>query len=325
MNLVEFHDKHWWPYCQGRLRECTLAGYRSVWKNHIRDEIGPYELEDITPRLLDSWILSQPSNGIAHSAFKVARAIIRIAYKMEFIEKDPTLRVLYTPSKYHRSQETLTRDEVDELIDGFYGHPLEAWVICMATLGLRKEEACGLLWEDIDLETGAVTIDKGEQMVDGMRIVNPPKTQNGYRTVWLSGRHLDRIRRLAQPYGHVTPYNPSSTGQRYKRFCVNEGLPFVPPKNLRTTFGTLAVQEGWDVGRVAKWMGHYDPSITMENYVHARDCSVKELAHLWDERPARPVSIIDDVPGERSSKLEQLLEIGAALLMEIAANRRALT
>lgn len=282
MKLSEFCEDIWLPRCEKRLRECTVVGYKSVYKNHIKPDIGGMELSDITPRAIDAWIESKPTPGAARQAYNMLKIAVRLAYKMELVDSDPTLRVLNVPPKHKSQQPTLTKREVGTLIDGFRGHPLEAWVICAATLGLRREEACALLWGDIDLSTGAVSITKGAQDVDGRLVVNPPKTGNGYRTVWLAGRHLERMRELGagkRPDEGVTPYRPNSTAQRYRRHCEEAGLPYVPPKNLRTTFGTLAVEE-WDVGRVAKWMGHYDPSVTMGNYVHPRDESVQELSGL---------------------------------------------
>ena len=286
MKLNDFAQEIWVPLAMETTRECTWRGYESVYRLHVMPTLGEMELEDITPRVLDEWLGSHPTPTIAASAWHIARIVIRVAYKYEYIDRDPTARVLKAPPKPHSEQRSLTREEADQVMDGFRGHALEAWVICAATLGLRREEACALLWGDIDLETGAVEISKGAQWVGGREVVNPPKTKNAYRTVWLAGKYLDRMRELGEgrlPEERVTPYNPSSTAQRYKRHIDRNGLPYVPPKNLRTTFATLAVEDGWDVARVSKWMGHYDPTVTMANYVHAKKEAVRQLTGLWGD------------------------------------------
>lgn len=282
MNLSEFHDEYWWPLACSKLRECTLLGYDSKWRLYIKPALGDVELADITPRLLDSWLESLEPPGTAWGAWAIARIIIRTAYKYEFIDRDPTTRVLKAPSRPKSVQPTLTKEEVIKLIEGFRGHPLEAWVICMASCGLRREEGCALLWSDIDLETGAVNIDKGAQFLNGRTVVNPPKTKKGYRTNWISGTNLERMRELAGE-GNITPYNPNKTASEYKKHCKAESLPYVPPKNLRTTFGTLAVADGWDVARIAAWMGHYDPTVTMANYMHPRNEDTVGLSGLYEK------------------------------------------
>jgi len=289
MNLTEFHDEYWWPLACSKLRECTLIGYESKWRLHIQPALGSMELEDITPRILDAWFDKIEGNK-AWGIWAVARIIIRTAYKYEFIDKDPTMRVLNAPKRPKSTQPTLTKAEVAKLLDGFKWHELEAWLICMVTMGLRREEGCALTWDDIDLDTGAVNINKGAQYIKGRTVINPPKTRNGYRTCWLNGKYLERIREIASK-GNVTPYNPSRTARVYRKHCIDNNLPYVPPKNLRTTFGTLAVQEGWDVARISKWMGHYDPSVTMSNYMHPREEETFGLSTIFDE----PEGIINKI------------------------------
>lgn len=283
MRLTEFKNEYWWPLVESKLRECTLVGYESVWRNHIAEPLGDLELEELTPRKIDAWLESMPPKT-ARKSLAILRTCIRTAYKYEFIDKDPTTRLLKVPPKERSTQPTLTRAEVEILIEGFKNNELEAWVICMVTLGLRREEGCALLWSDINLDSGAVSITKGAQWVNGRTVINPPKTRNGYRTVYLSGDNLECVRRVQKPQPCITPYNPSVTAQRYKRYCNRQSLPYVPPKNLRTTFGTLAVQDGWDVARISKWMGHYDPSVTMSNYMHPKDEDVAKLSGMWERR-----------------------------------------
>ena len=49
------------------------------------------------------------------------------------------------------------------------------------TLGLRRGEACGLKWSDIDLRTGEVRIRRSRQVVHGHEVVEAPKTERSAR------------------------------------------------------------------------------------------------------------------------------------------------
>ena len=283
MKMREFKDQYWWPLAKSKVRACTLAGYENVYKNHIAPYFANVEMSEITPRIIDSWLdTCFDSPGIARKSFAILRIILRTAYKYEIIDSDPTPRCLKVPKKEYKIQPTLTKDEVEQLINGFHGHELEVWVTLMACLGLRREEGCALTWQDIDLKTGAVNINKGAQVVKGQLVINPPKTIKSYRTVYIPESRLQRIRELAKGSGCITPYNPNITAQKYRRHCKENNLPYVPPKNLRTTFATLALREGWDVGRVSRWMGHSDPSVTLTNYIHPREEELVELSSLFD-------------------------------------------
>lgn len=60
MRLTEFKNEYWWPLVESKLRECTLVGYESVWRNHIAEPLGDLELEELTPRKIDAWLESMP-------------------------------------------------------------------------------------------------------------------------------------------------------------------------------------------------------------------------------------------------------------------------
>ena len=64
--------------------------------------------------------------------------------------------------------------------------------------GLRINECYGLEWENVDLERGAITIDRQMQYQDGLIKLVPLKTRNARRTVYLCDRLKDYLQRLKQ-------------------------------------------------------------------------------------------------------------------------------
>ena len=85
------------------------------------------------------------TQGAARKSYRILRPMLKTAYRYDLIESNPTDKVMYTfePKKY--VPRTLDKQEVTQLINGFRGHDLEAFVIVTVSLGLRKEEACALL------------------------------------------------------------------------------------------------------------------------------------------------------------------------------------
>ena len=82
------------------------------------------------------------------------------------------------------------------LLQGFYGHPLEAWLICAVSCGLRTEEGYGLEWSDIDLRAGVLHVERGLQWVGGHEVTVPPKTELSRRTLPLPRFAVKRLREL---------------------------------------------------------------------------------------------------------------------------------
>ena len=72
---------------------------------------------------------------------------------------------------------------------------LALWVTALAT-GLRQGELLGLLWADIDLEDGRVTVSHTLGMVDGHLALLEPKTERSRRTVMAMRTILPRTGRL---------------------------------------------------------------------------------------------------------------------------------
>ena len=126
-----------------------------------------------------------------------------------------------------------------------WGHECEAVAICSVTLGLRRGEACGLRWSDIDLRTGEVRIRRSRQVVHGQEVVVAPKTERSARSCWLPRFAVRRLRAL--------------------RTSMTES---------RHTWATLAVEAGVGIETVALMLGHTDISTAYEHYIvpRARVC-----------------------------------------------------
>ena len=99
-------------------------------------------------------------------------------------------------------------------VAGFYDHPLEAWLICAVSCGLRTEEGYGLEWSDIDLRAGVLHIERGLQWVSGHEVVVPPKTELSRRTLPLPRFAVKRLRELKPREGGATHRHPHPAANR---------------------------------------------------------------------------------------------------------------
>lgn len=249
----------------GRLRMTTMEGYESAIRRHLMPRWKGVELEDIDPDGLQAWVDSIPTPGAAEKAYKTLRQVIRWAIKRLRLRMwDPTVAGVELPRKPHYRPEVLTAGEEQKLIKGIYGAPWEAIVLCAATLGLRRCEACALEWGDIDYRTGEVRITKGAHSVKGGEVVTPTKTLKSDRVVVLPRFALMRLRKLAagRRHGRICDLKPNQVAGRAKTWCRRRGLPWVGMKNLRHSFATIAISNGASIEDIMLWLGHssYDTS-----------------------------------------------------------------
>lgn len=176
MLLQEFWTNRFWPYCTRNLRESTWVGYESAWRLHVMPVFGGMDMSAISVELVDKWLAGFDSAGAARKAWAVLRAILRRAIRWNLLDVDITRRDIQLPAKPHYEPQILTIRQQRALLQGFYGHLLEAWLICAVSCGLRTEEGYGLEWGDLDLRRGVLHVERGLQWVAGHEAVVPPKT-----------------------------------------------------------------------------------------------------------------------------------------------------
>jgi len=56
-----------------------------------------------------------------------------------------------------------------------------------ATTGVRRGEALGLRWKDVDLDAGVIAVANTRTVVTGRVVSGPPKTRAGERTIAIDG------------------------------------------------------------------------------------------------------------------------------------------
>lgn len=285
MLLRAFVNDVWMPRCEARLRECTVVGYRSAWKSHIEPRWGDTDLDHIGADALEEWLWTIPEPGAARKAWAVLRSILRLAVRLGVTEHDPTRRDLSLPKVPHYAAPVLSAGEVRRLLRGFRDHELEAWLLCSVCAGLRREEACGLEWADLDLRRGIIHIRRGLQWVSGREVVVPPKTSMSGQDVQLPRFATKRLAELKRGrtgrlIGSLTP---PQVARHYQAWCKRNHLPYVPPKSLRHTWGTLAIKAGVDISVVARQLRHTDIKTTARYYLRP-DMSVLKDAQRDFER-----------------------------------------
>nr|DAO11445.1 MAG TPA: Integrase [Caudoviricetes sp.] len=282
MLLSVFHDEVWLPSC-ANLRECTMVGYESAWQCHIVDAFGGLEIDSITAGMIETWMAGMP-RGAARKAWGVLRTMLRKAFRWGMSSVDVTTRVR-GPKRTDHQPRVLDARQIAALLRGFWGHELEAWLICSVTLGLRPEEALGLEWSDIDLRGGLVRIRRGVQWVSGHEVVVEPKTDLSARDVVLPRFAIIRLRQIrGRGDGRlVGGLNPGQVDRRYRRWCREQHLPFVPRENLRHSWATSALVAGVDVAVVSRALGHSSIETTARYYLRPDTSVLKDAQRLWEK------------------------------------------
>lgn len=162
-------------------------------------------------------------------------------------------------------------------------------IILTIFTGVRLGELMGLEWQDIDLKTGIVSINRSSQyLADKGVFTKTPKTESSIREVaipdfvvslleqyklWYDEQKsfygelwTDSNRLFVQADGK--PMHPSTISKWFVKYVGQIGLPVINFHRLRHTNATLLIAQNIDVAVVAARLGHAQITTTYNFYVH---------------------------------------------------------
>ncbi|MFR9804928.1 tyrosine-type recombinase/integrase [Pseudonocardia sp. RS010] len=146
------------------VRENTLAGYRVAINVHLIPGLGAHKLDRLEPEHLERFyakmIKQGSAPGTAHQAHRTLRTALSEAERRGRIVRNPA-KLAKAPRLEEHEVHPYSVEEVQELLRVAGKRRLAArWAVALA-LGLRQGEVLGLMWTDIDLETGTMWVRRG--------------------------------------------------------------------------------------------------------------------------------------------------------------------
>jgi integrase len=172
--------------------------------------------------------------------------------------------------------------------------------VLLATTGMRRGEALGLRWSDLDLETGRARVLQTIIQVGNVVSIGEPKTARGRRpisldraTVAVMRAHRNRMNQerllvgadfndldlvFHKPDGSWL--RPDAVSDAFLRRVRRYGVPRLTLKGLRHTWATLALERGVHPRVVQERLGHSTIAITLGIYSHVSPTLHDEAAQL---------------------------------------------
>jgi integrase len=194
-----------------------------------------------------------------------------------------------------------TADQTARFLHSIGGHRLYAVYHLIALRGLRRGEAAGLRWCDLDLDQGAAVINGQTQRIGGTLVASPPKTEAGRRSIALDRTTVAALRRHRESQqaelaalgtdggGYVftnqrgRPISPDTLTRTFNTLVAGSGLPPIRLHDLRHGAGSLALQAGADLKVIQDQLGHSSIVFTADTYVTV----VPQVAHGTAEAVAQ--------------------------------------
>lgn len=293
MKLKDWLDIWMSKYVKHTVKIRTYNTYLQFIEKHINPKLGDYELEQLSPKILQEFVLNKLEKGNLKTGKSLANNTVigMINILKQAIEQANSLEITnvnFTQKiKMPLQEETkvcaFEKQEQDKLVKFCLNSKKTNYigiVICLYT-GLRIGELLALTWNDIDFVKNYMTISKSAFQCKKDNkisiIVDTPKTKNSNRIIPLPKQLvsiLKAMKKNSKSQYVITTKNNGMVGTRsyqrtFETILHKLNIPYKNFHSLRHTFATRALEFGMDVKTVSEILGHKNPMITLQRYTHS--------------------------------------------------------
>lgn len=296
-----FLEEEWLPAIRSTIRPSTYSSYSMLVSKHVSPALGKEKLQALTPGKLNalySFLLSNGrSDGRGGLSAKTVRNIHvvirkslgdavrwgRVARNVATFADAPRLR-----QAGDKEMRTWNATELRTFLESISEDRLYAAWFLGAMTGMRRGEILGVRWQDIDLDSGSLSIRQTLITTDYKLTFSSPKTKRSRRQIALDRQTLSVLRahhkrqleeRMMVGAGYedsglafTVPtggaVHPDAFSQAFERHVRRAGLPRIRLHDLRHTYATLALAAGIPVKIVSERLGHASIAITLDVYSH---------------------------------------------------------
>ena len=311
ITVKAFLLSEWLPAVKGTLRPTTYASYTMLAREHIIPGLGSLQLQKLTPGAINAlyaYLLEEGrvcgKGGLSPSSVRRVHAVLhracRDAVRWGRLTVNP-VDAADPPKASAEHSERLpvwSAEQLSAFLASVADHRLFALWRLLAMTGMRRGEALGLAWQDLDMEGGRLTIRRAWVPVNGVGQMSEPKTRRGRRTIALDPVTLDALRAHAarqadeQSHGDAAwndsgfvftgtdgqPLQPWAVSKAFRDHAKAAMLPPIPLHGLRHSYATLALASGVNPRIVSARLGHSTVALTLDVYSHVLPQADQEAA-----------------------------------------------
>lgn len=280
-------------YIEPNAKMRTTESYRRIIDKRLRQELGKCEMGELTAPMIQAFVTGlitkgnvATKKGLASSTVNTIITVIQSSLKTAvlsgYIEKNVAESVR-RPKIKSKEIECFTVAEQKKMESAALCDKrmkMAGIVLCLYT-GLRIGELLALTWEDVDLKSGLIAVNKAchdkIEKNGTARIVELPKTPSSKRIIPVPKQLLPVLRQLkktgkcetviSSPEGK--PIAIRSYQRSFSLFLKKLGIAHKGFHSLRHTFATRALECGMDVKTLSEILGHKNAAITLNRYVHS--------------------------------------------------------
>lgn len=162
-----------------------IADY-APYINRLKNDLGRFGLREVQEANLVASLnaYSGKSTSAATKYRMIIKQVFHKAKKNHLIPDDPAEDLELPDDTTEGSHRALERWETDAILNGWHVHRAGRWAMIMMLAGLRRGEVAALDWEDVDLNSRTLSVNKAAQLKGGKTTIkDSTKTEAGIRVL----------------------------------------------------------------------------------------------------------------------------------------------
>jgi integrase len=269
------------------VKKSSFSAYMLLIENHLLPTFGDrFSIEESD---VQQFVFKKLDEGLSRKSIKdiliVLKMILKFGVKNKLFEYRQ-FDIQFPTERENPGIEVLSKVNQKKIMTYVQSHftfKNLGIYICLSA-GIRIGEICALTWDNINTDTGIISIRKTIQriyVIDGSSkhteiVLDTPKTKNSIREIPMSGellRMLKPIKKVVNSSFYVLtneskPTEPRTYRNYYKKLMKELDMPGLKFHGLRHSFATRCIESNCDYKTVSVILGHSNISTTLNLYVH---------------------------------------------------------
>ena len=305
---------HQWidNYVVPSLSVSTAETYGFMIRHHVLPQLGNITLATLQPQTIQNLYASMIKDGLSTATVRKTHNILHKSFenavKTGLIVRNPLVAV-ECPKLHSREMTTMNETDIHLLLDYAQSSPYYSLFYTLIFTGMRRSEALGLKWADVDLLMLKISINRSLTYLniarEGSRILlKSPKTSKSRRFISITPSNAIVLREYRQSQNKTRkslgmalladgdfvfstfdgkPFLPNSVTHAWIKLTRRCGLPGRRLHDCRHTYATLLLRQNVHPSIVANQLGHASVKTTLDIYSHSIPALQEAAAAKFDD------------------------------------------